>query len=503
LVAEVARLGPAAAGSRLQFVVDGHRKYADATNDPYSLVRMFNRLAEVAKEHDPEWAVALAEEALAWNRGDDRNWKVLARCLWSRAERLHLRKKHSEAEIAANEAFDVLWEARFRFAYDDVVRNELARLHRDAGDLETAAAIYRETRGDFPEDIFCRTGLAEVLRLIGGEKVIESKRLYRDVIRDFATHPGVVYAFTGLGELLLDESAASRDEKQREESRALFQQAADLHNNYATNFLKNFDQRWQQRVAKKASGKSTAFKTDEAKSSVVRATPDAAHMGPAERLGRALLAQWHGKRSQGPDRDKHFAEAERLLSLDDALTGECYAAFIEARGLLFVAREEFSNARDYFDRELQRVAPERPLGLRLGLLDARQRLGEPITDDDESLLQELGPEASLLVAVLKIVRLLQTHGDEELLRRLLLEIYPRVRELAVKLPDHEQDEHAAASPDRMLASLLQKQFFEPVGIASEADLADVVKVSQLRNPFSVHGRELSSSLEKLILSLSA
>ncbi len=533
LVAEVARLGPAAVGSRLQFAVDGYHKYAAATNDPYNLVRTFNRLAEAAKEHDPDWAVARAEEALAWDRGNARNWTVVARCLWSRAVRLHLQQKHSEAEIAANEAFDVMWESRFRFAYDAVVRNELARLHRNAGDLETAAAIYREAIGDFPENIFCRNGLAEVfteqnrladaesvyrkakdqlpsdpaclcglakvLRRLGGDRIAESNRLYREVIRDF---PENAYAYTGLAEWLFDDSAGSRDEKLREEARALFQQAADLHHNYASNFLKSFDQRWEQRVAKKPSGKLSPFKTDEAKSAVVRATPDAAHMGPAERLGRALLAQWHGKRSQGPERDKHFAEAKRLLSLDDALTGECYAAFIEARGLLFVAREEFSNARDYFERELQRVAPERPLGLRLGLLDARQRLGEPITHDDESLLQELGPEASLLVAVLKIVRLLQTHGDEELLRRLLLEIFPRVRELAVKLPDQEDDEHQAASPDRMLASLLQKQFFEPVGIASEADLADTSKVAELRNPFLLHGRELSSSLEKLILSLS-
>ena len=71
IVAEVKRLGPAAANKRLQFVVDGHRKYAKATNDPHFLVRTFNRLAEAAKEHDPDWAVALAEEALAWNRGNE------------------------------------------------------------------------------------------------------------------------------------------------------------------------------------------------------------------------------------------------------------------------------------------------------------------------------------------------------------------------------------------------------------------------------------------------
>ena len=85
-----------------------------------------------------------------------------------------------------------------------------------------------------------------------------------------------------------------------------------------------------------------------------------------------------------------------------------------------------------------------------------------------------------------------------LLRRLLREIYPRVRELAAKLPDDED-----ASPDRMLASLLQKHFFQPVGIESEADLADNSKVSQLDNPFRLHGIALSSVIEQLILSLAA
>ncbi|MBC7822257.1 MAG: tetratricopeptide repeat protein, partial [Planctomycetaceae bacterium] len=533
-------LGPAALGTRLNSIVEGYRNYAAATNDAFSLSFMFDQLAEAAKEHDPDWAVALAEEALAWERGEPRRWVVLARCLWSRAERLKLQNRDLEVQTAANEAFDVLWEARFRFAYNAIIRSELAKFHRYAGDLETAEAIYREAIEDFPEDVVCRNGLGEVLtaqhrlrdavavyrktirelppapeclcglakvlRLIGDDGSIEeSKQLFRDVIRDFTNHPRVVYAYTGLGERLFDESAASHDEKLREEARALFQQAADLHDNYATNFLKSFDQRWQQRVEKKSSGKPSMFKPEHAKSSVVRSTPNVDQMGPAERLGRALLAQWNGKRSQGSDRAKHFAEAEQLLSLDDSLTGECHAAFIEARGLLLVAREEFSKAREYFEQQLQRAAPERPLGLRLGLLDARQRLGEPLTLDDESLLKELGPDASLLVTVLKVVRLLQTKGDQELLRRLLLEIYPRVRELAVKLPDQEQPEqhkHDAASPDRMLASLLQKQFFEPIGIVSEADLADTSKVAQLQNPFRLHGRELSSSLEKLILSLS-
>jgi|GEM_PF-1230620 len=574
LADKLSRFGPSALGSRLQLVLEGHRKYAAATNDPYGLIRTFNQLAKAAKELDPDWAVALAEESLAWDRDHAYSWTVLSRCLWSRAERFHLQKKHSEAEFAANEAFDVLWEARFRFAFNAVVRNDLAKLHRDAGDLETAEAIYREAINDFPANIFSRSGLAEVLtqqsrlseaeavyrkaidefppnpvcrsglaevltqqgrlpeaeaiyrkaidelppnpvclcglakvlRLIGGDdKIKESRQLFRTVIRDFANHPRVVYAYTGLGESLFDESAGTHDEKLREEARELFQQAAARHNNYATSFLNGFDRNWQQRMEKKTSWKPSTPKPEQVRSSVVRKTISIDQMGPAERLGRALLAQWNGKRSQDPDRTRHFAEAERLMSLDDSLTGECHAAFIEARGLLFVAREEFLKARDYFEQQLQLAAPERPLGLRLGLLDARQRLGEPLTDHDESLLEGLGPDASLLVTVLKVVQLLQTRGDQELLRRLLLKIYPRVRELALEHPDEEkseQDNRSAASPDRMLACLLQKQFFEPVGIESETDLADPSKVAQLQNPFRLHGQELSSSLEKLILSLS-
>jgi len=499
---------------------------------------MFNRLAEAAKEHDPDWAVARAEEALAWDRGNAHNWTVLARCLWSRAQRLHHEKCDSEAETVANEAFDVLWEARFRFAYNDVVRNELAKLHRDAGDVETAEAIYREAIDDFPEDNFGRTGLGEVLteqnrlqdaeavyrkamrelpvdpaclcglakvlRLIGGyEHIVESKRLFCQTIQDFASDRRVVYAYTGLGELLFDESVASTDEKLREEARKLFQEAAVLHDKYATSFLRTFDHRWQQRTAKKASGEVVPPESDYRQSPFVRATPTIDHMGPAERLGRALLAQWHGKRSREPERSRHFAEAERLMALDDSLTGECDAAFREARGLLLLARDEFQQARHYFEGQLQFAAPKRPLGLRLGLLAARHELGEPLDTDDENLLNELGPDASLLVTVLRVVRLLQTSGDQELLRRLLLDIYPRVRELAAQIPGEEDEGHSEATPDRMLASLLQKRFFQPVGIESEADLADNSKVALLGNPFRLHGKALSSAIEKIILSLAA
>jgi hypothetical protein len=190
-----------------------------------------------------------------------------------------------------------------------------------------------------------------------------------------------------------------------------------------------------------------------------------------------------------------------LLALDDSLTGECSTAFIEARGLLLMARDEFQQARQYFEEQLRLAAPRRPLGLRLGLLDARQRLGEPLDGADDDLLDELGQDAGLLVTVLRIVRLLQTQGDQELLRRLMLDIFPRVRELAAQLPGECDEGHEDASPDRMLAGLLHKQFFQQVGIECEADFSDNSKMSLLHNSFLLHGQALSSAIEKLILSL--
>ena len=64
------------------------------------------------------------------------------------------------SRIGKREAFDTLWTARLRIPYNKYIRTELARLHREAGDLSTAEAILREASAEFPMDHAPRCGLA-------------------------------------------------------------------------------------------------------------------------------------------------------------------------------------------------------------------------------------------------------------------------------------------------------------------------------------------------------
>ena len=145
--------------------IDRHRDYANSTGDSHLIVRTFNSLAEAARLRDPDWAIARVEEALAWDRNEVRNWTVLARCLWARGLKADKAGDAAGAERDGLDAMDTLWDARFRFPWEPVVRNELGKLYRDAGNLDTAETVYRESIADFPQNVVCRKRLrAEVPR---------------------------------------------------------------------------------------------------------------------------------------------------------------------------------------------------------------------------------------------------------------------------------------------------------------------------------------------------
>ena len=149
-VDDIRQNGPKPSDRRLESFLDSHRGYASATNDPQFLSKTFNRLAEASKKHDPDWAVARAEEALEWRKDDPMNWTVLARCLWARAKWAQKQGNIVRAKVGKREAIDTLWTARFRMPYNKYIPTELARLYREIGDLSTAEAIYREASAEFP-----------------------------------------------------------------------------------------------------------------------------------------------------------------------------------------------------------------------------------------------------------------------------------------------------------------------------------------------------------------
>jgi len=420
MISEVAARGPEALGERLAAFLERERAYANATRNPHFLVRTFNRLAEAARTHDPDWAIARAEEALAWDEDNARNWTVLARTLWSRG----IQAPHGAQAARADrmEALDTLWTARFRFPENAFARNELARLHSEAEDFVTAETIYREAIAEFPNEAACRTGLAEILALEG--KGREAEEVYRQALLDI---PDDKVTLTGFSRHLFERSARNRDTSERDEARALLEQAAYLGDVYARRILNTFDAKWEEsanQLSKKLQGASSPAATH---STVAL---ELAEMRPAQRLGRALLLQWQARRAESTgERERLFAEAEALLNLPDELTGECRTAFVEARGFLLLARDRAPEARTYFKQQLAAFTRP-PLGLRLGFAEARARLGETLSDTEEAELASFGPEGSILPLVLKVVRLLESTASDAVLRDLLLALYPRVRELA-------------------------------------------------------------------------
>lgn len=525
--------GPNSADSRLESFLDSHRWYASRTNDPQFLSKTFNRLAEAAKEHDPNWAVARAEEALEWSKGDPVNWTVLARCLWTRAKMFRKQGEIERSRIAKREAFDALWTARFRIPYNRYIRTELARLHREIGDMETAEAIYREASAEFPMNHAPRCGLAEVLAAIG--KTEEAETTYREAIMNFpdeavprdglaallhnsgrTEEAEVLYretcallptddrSRTGLADILFRRSADNRNENERDEAHRLYREAAALGSTFAKSRLAGFDARWNEFAQQ-----LPLLEEFEEVNELTTPVEDVSEMGPAQRLGRALLCQSVGSRNANAvERERFFTEAAALLSLDDDLTGECRTAFVEARGFLLLARDRATEARAYFEQQLTAFTRP-PLGLRLGFAEARARLGETLNDTEEAELASFGPEGSILPLVLKVVRLLESTASDDELRDLLLELYPRVRELAGMPASElgEEDEPAEPTaparqpetPDTMMAQLLLASVFRPAAINTPADLQAADSIPRVRASLKAHRDDIFSVAEKLAL----
>ncbi|MGO8676040.1 MAG: tetratricopeptide repeat protein [Limisphaerales bacterium] len=501
MILEVTRHGPESPGKRLTAFLERERAYANATRNPHFLVRTFNRLAEAACKHDPDWAMARAEEALAWDEGNVRNWTVLARCSWARGVSRNRSGDAGGAEADCREALDTLWSARFRFWWEPYVRTELARLHRDARELETAEAILREAVAEFPDNSACHDGLATVLVRTG--RLDEAEQLYRRIGPRFPQDP---YCRTGLAEILVHRSAANGNVTEREEARALLQQAADLNSRPARLWLSRFDQRWRLLASQPAPHADE----EEPEEFIQMTLPAADEMRPAQRLGRALLLQWQARHAASAgERERLFEEAEALLDLPDELTGECRTAFVEARGFLLLARDRVTEARAYFERQLAASTSRRPLGLRLGFGEARARLGETLSDIEEAELASFGPEGSILPLVLKVVRRFESTDSDDALRDLLLELYPRVKDLA-GMPAFEvgeEDESAEPSapagqpgtPDTMMAQLLLANVFHPAAINSSHDLEGPDSIFRVRTSLKSHRSDIFSVAEKLAL----
>jgi len=504
MVDQVKERGPGPLGVGLMNFLERERAYANATSDPHFLVRTFNRLAEVARTHDPDWAIARAEEALAWEKNNARNWTVLARACWTRGVQANKAGDVRKAETSCREALDTLWMARFRFPCNGYVRTELGRMYRDAGDFESAETIYREAMAEFPDDVACRCGLAEVLvESDRSDRIQEAEHLYRECGLRFPDDP---YCRNALAEILFHRSAANRDTGEREEARSLFKEAVALNDYSARSRVNGFDQRWE-RLAAERRPRSIERKSDE---SVALSQPTAADMRPAQRLGRALLLQWQARHADSPEEsERRLNAAGALLDLPDELTGECHSAFVEARGFLLLARDRVAEARVYFEQQLAIAAERHSLALRLGLAEARTRLGETLSSAEEAELSSFGHGGSILPLVLKVVRLLESTNSDDELRHMLLQLYPLVRELAgmpmSELGEEDQSTEPAppsrlqGTPDAMMAHILLAKVFRPVGINTPDDLQAAGALFRVRASFGSSRSEIFSVAQQVAM----
>ena len=246
---------------------------------------------------------------------------------------------------------------------------------------------------------------------------------------------------------------------------------------------------------------------EKVRESAPMAIPAPTEMRPAQRLGRALLLQWQARRAESAgERERLFAEAEALLDVPDELTGEFRTAFVEARGFLLLARDRTTEARAYFEKQIS-AFPRPPLGLRLGFAEARARLGESLRDTEEAELASFGPEGSILPLVLKVVRLLESSASDDAIRDLLLELYPRARDLAGMPASElgEDDQHAESTaparqpepPDTMMAQLLLASVFRPAAINTPADLQAADSIPRVRATIRSRRDDILSVVENL------
>jgi tetratricopeptide (TPR) repeat protein len=302
-IAEVERNTSLCGSPDLEGFLGRYRAYTHTTGDSSYLVKTFNNLANRVATRDPSkagWAAKLLDEGIKWEPYNPHNYTVLSQILWSANRR--------------RDAINVLWNARQRFPWNPVVRNELGRLLRDDGDLTTAAGVFREAVAHFPDNRISRNNLADayrqlkelnaalkayeeachdfpddVLFWLGRGSMLrrlrrpsEARDIYEQACRDFPNNAdcrsGLGFALSDLGELdraevifrealALDshnervrwglaevwfiKSAKTHDEALFERSRALLQQLADEENEDATSRLHNFRQKWNQAVVRR------------------------------------------------------------------------------------------------------------------------------------------------------------------------------------------------------------------------------------------------------------
>ena len=434
--------------------LDQHRAYVETTGDPEYINKTFNNLSTSIVRADnrrAELAVSLMDEALEWAPRNPHNWTSYAIALCA---------AHREGD-----AINALWEARHHFAWDPIIRSELARILRKSGDLKACEGVLREAVGHFPSDVVCQTELADLL--IDLDEVDQAECLFRKVLEFDATDR---VARGGLARALSIRSARNRDFELRDEAKHILQELADEGDHDARTRLRVFNDQWERATTdptitfrRETEGRQPQARYSQHGRSI-------AEMSIAERLGRAMITLCQAERAEDATlRSSLCAHATALLEVpEDQIDDDLLAAFVETRGLVLLASGDAQRALAYFEEQIRHYGRGGWIGIQLGDQRARIALGVP-KDADDTVEAPSSQSARFALYVARVIQTLSASPQESEVRDLLKALYPRAADFAARAQPDAEGGLSIESGAEMLGAFLQTRWFRPAGIQSVED----------------------------------
>jgi tetratricopeptide (TPR) repeat protein len=500
-----------------------HRAYAETTGDPEYINKTFNNLSTSIIRADSRratFAVSLIEEALEWAPWNPHNWTSYAivlcaahraadaiNALWKARQRFPwnpiVRNELGRILRASGDlpaAQGVLREAVSHFPFNVVARHSLAAVLIELDRFDDACAVYRQACSDFPDQQISRNLLAETLHHMG--RFDEAREVYEKTSREFSND---IVCLTGWADVLIDvnridaaesiylraleidnhnpyargglarvfslRSARNRDEELRDEAKRILRELADEGNQDARSRLRDFDDQWERATT----DTSVTFRRETRdRQPQARRTPHGrtiAEMSVAERLGRAMITLWQAERAEDAAlRSSLCAHATELLEVpEDEIDDDLLAAFVETRGLVFLASGDARRALTYFEEQIHHYGRGGWIGIQLGDQRARIVLGVP-KDADDTVEAPSSQSARFALYVARVIQILSASPQESEVRDLLKTLYPRAADYAARAQPDAEGGLSIESGAEMLGAFLQTRWFRPAGIQSAADL---------------------------------
>lgn len=505
----------------LEFLAQ-HRAYAGTTGDPEYINKTFNNLAISIIRTDSKrvsLAISLIEEALEWAPWDRRNWISYAKILGS---------AHQE-----DQAINVLWKARHRFAFDPFVRNELGRILRENGNLIDSEAVFREAASHFPSDVVCRTGLAETLRAMGRpddalvvykeacsnfpnnsfcrnglaetlrsmNKIDDAHQVYEQACLDF---PNVIVCKTGLADLLIDldkvddaeriirdslkieehnqylrgilarilaiRSAKTRDEELRDVAKGILHELANEGSYIARSGLRVFDEQW----ARATTDPTIKFRREMAswqpQPAKIQQGRAIAAMSIAERLGRAMIALWQAERAEDTTSKISLCKnANALLDVSEDNINDDLLAAFVETRGLVLLAS--GDARKALAYFEEQISHYGRGGW-IGVRFGEQRARILLGEPGgaDDTAEPSTQSARFALHVAQVIRTLSDSPQESAVRILLQSLYPEAAMFAARPKLDNEGKVSFESGAEMLGAFLQTRWFRPAGIESANDL---------------------------------